>query len=159
VILAAASWPALAWTPPTFGQAKKPPVVIGWLSPGTPDGAAARNLAAFKEGLAVLGWTEGTQFVIESRWAEGDFGRMRALAEELAKRRPAILLAGSASMAMLMAKAAPDVAIVQAGGTSPVQTGLAQSLARPGGMVTGITQLPVELNEKLVELLVEVAPN
>ena len=57
-----------------------------------------------------------------------------------------------------MVKAAPDIPIVQVGGVSPVQAGLAQTLARPGGMVTGITQLPRELSEKMIELLVEVAP-
>ena len=158
LILAAASWPALAWTSAVFGQSKKPPVVIGWLGVGTPETTVPRNMAVFKEALSALGWKEGTQFVIEVRWAGSEVERLPALARELAKRKPAVVVAGSATVAIHMAKGAPDIPIVQAGGTNPVHTGLAKSLARPGGMVTGITQLPVELSEKLIELLVETAP-
>ena len=158
LIFAAASWPALAWTSAALSQPKKPPVVIGYLATGSYQTTAASNLAVLKEGLVARGWKEGAQFVIEARSAEGHIERLPALAEELAKLRPAVVVTGAASTAILMAKTAPDIPIVQAGGTNPVQTGLAKSLARPGGMVTGITQIPVELSEKLIELLVEVAP-
>lgn len=158
VMLAVASCSLIAWTGAAIGQPKKPPFVIGYLvQGGSPQGAAA-NLAVFKQSLAALGWKEGVQFVIETRTAEGHIERVPALAQELAKLKPAVVVVGAASMAIHMSKAAPDIPIVQAGGNSPVQTGLAKSLARPGGMVTGITQIPMELSEKLIELLVEVAP-
>jgi len=75
------------------------------------------------------------------RWAEGEVERLPALVKELVARKPAVLLAASASAVMHLATGAPNIPIVQASGASPVQTGLAASLARPGGMVTGITSL------------------
>ena len=140
-----------------FAQAKKPPVVIGWLSLGSPE-PSSQTLVAFKEGFAAQGWKEGTQYVIEARWAEGEFERLPVLAAELAKRKPAVVIVPAVTLSHHMVKTAPDIPIVQVGGVSPVQAGLAQTLARPGGMVTGITQLPRELSEKMIELLVEVAP-
>jgi putative ABC transport system substrate-binding protein len=156
LIRAAAAWPLCAWTAGVFAQAKKPPIVIGWLAAGRRENA--RGLAALKEGLAALGWKEGAQFVIEERWAEGEIERLPALAEELAARKPAVIVVASVTAAMRLAKVAPTTPIVLGGGTSPVEAGLAASLARPGGMVTGIANLAVELSEKLIELLVEVAP-
>jgi hypothetical protein len=70
LLVAAAAWPALAWAGTTFGQAKKVPVLIGWLGGGTRTGTG-RNLAAFKEGMAALGWNEGSNYVLEEHWAEG----------------------------------------------------------------------------------------
>ena len=147
---------ATAWTPRTlFAQAKKPPVVIGWLH-GT--GSTRGSLAAFKEGLAALHHTEGASYVIEARWAEGRLERLPALAEELKQRKPAVIVTYLDVATQAAAKAAPDTPIVQAVGASPVVVGLANSLARPGGMVTGLTNLPSELSSKYLELLIAAAP-
>ena len=115
-----------------FAQAKKSPVVIGWLSLGIRE-QGGRSLDAFKEGLVALGWKEGVQFVIEPRWADGQAERYSSLAQELAARKPAVIVTTSHFAARHANKAAPNVPIVQATGTDPVPSGLAASLARPGG--------------------------
>ena len=156
LILAAAAWPALAWTDAAFGQSKKPPVLIGWLHPGSRI-MSRRSLTAFKEGMEALGWKEGSNYALEERWADGRVDRLPALAEELAARKPALIVALLTAV-MVAAKAAPNVPVVQAQGASPVNTGLAASLARPGGMVTGVTNMATEVSEKYLELLLAAAP-
>ena len=156
LILAAAAWPALAWTDAAFGQSKKPPVLIGWLHPGSRI-MSRRSLTAFKEGMEALGWKEGSNYALEERWADGRVDRLPALAEELAARKPALIVALLTAV-MVAAKAAPNVPVVQAQGASPVNTGLAASLARPGGMVTGVTNMVTEVSEKYLELLLDAAP-
>lgn len=138
-----------------FAQAKKPPVVIGWLH-GT--GTNKASLTAFKEGLAALHHTEGASYVIEARWAEGRLGQLPALADELKQKKPAVIVTYLDVATQAAAKAAPGTPIVQAVGASPVDAGLARSLARPGGMVTGLTNLPGELSSKYLELLIAAAP-
>ncbi len=156
-LIAAAAWPALAWTGAVFGQPKKPPVLIGWLLAGSRTGSA-RALTAFKEGMAALGWKEGSNYVLEERWAEGRVDRLPALAEELAAKKPALIVAGLSLATAAAVKAAPKTPIVQTSGASPVDLGLAASLARPGGMVTGVTNIADQLSEKYLELLLAAAP-
>ena len=158
ILIAAAAWPLVGWRSAAHAQAKHKPVVIGWLHTGSRE-AGARVLAAFREGLAGVGLKEGTHVVIEARWADGQVDRLPALGRELAAKKPAVIVATSAAVAVRLAESAPNIPIVQASGTNPVQTRLAASLARPGGMVTGITNLSSELSEKLVEMLVAVAPH
>jgi len=155
LLLAAAAVPALAWTGVAFGQSKKPPVLIGWLHAGSRT-VSGRSLTDFKEGMAALGWKEGSNYVLEERWADGRYERLPALAEELAARKPALIVAGLATAAA--AKAAPNIPVVQGQGSSPVTVGLAASLARPGGMVTGVTNVVSEVSEKYLELLLAAAP-
>ena len=156
-IAAAAAWPMIGWNAIATAQSKRAPVVIGWLHLNSRE-ATVGPFAALKEGLAALGLKEGAQFVIEGRWADGRVDRLPGLAEELAAKKPAVIVATSSMVANVLVKAAPNTPIVQATGTSPVESGRAASLARPGGMVTGLTNLATELSEKLVELLVAVAP-
>ncbi|MBI3917027.1 MAG: ABC transporter substrate-binding protein [Betaproteobacteria bacterium] len=156
-ILAAAAWPALAWMGAAFGQSKKPPVVIGWLNSGSRT-RGGRSLPAFKEGMAALGWKEGSNYVLEERWAEGRGDRLRTLAEELAARKPEVIVAAVGNATAAAARAAPKTPIVQANGNSPVSFGLAASLARPGSMVTGVTNIITEISEKYLELLLAAAP-
>jgi putative ABC transport system substrate-binding protein len=147
---------AAAMTPRVvFAQAKKAPVLIGWFHAGS---RQLENLAAFKEGLAALGWKEGSQVVYEERWADGGRERLQPLAEELAARKPAIIVAAPLSAVVAAAKAAPNTPVVQANGSSPVGQGLAANLARPGGMVTGVTNIVSEISEKHLELLLAAAP-
>ncbi len=156
VLLAAAAWPALACANAVFGQSKKPPVLIGWLSP-RPRGLEAHLLAALKEGLAALGWKEGSQVVIEERWADGRSDRLRPLAEELAAKKPAVIVAVTTLAAAAASKGAPNIPIVHVG-ADLVAAGLAKSLARPGGMITGVTSFSTTISEKYVELLLAAAP-
>jgi len=152
-ILAAAAWPALAWAGAAFGQAKKPPVVIGHLSMNPRSG---RDVPEFKEELAALGWKEGSDYVLEERWGNGRWERLQPLAKELAARKPALIVARTSAAARAAAKAAPKTPIVMTG--NPAAAGLAKSLARLGGMVTGIAALRSEVAEKYVELLLAAAP-
>jgi putative ABC transport system substrate-binding protein len=144
-----------------FAQAKNPPIVIGWLEGGSRE-INGHRLAAFKEGMAALGWQEGAQYVIEERWAQGKTRMGDALAVELAAKKPAVIVAAPSSMTRDAAKAAPGVPIVQANGASPVNSGLAKNHARPGGMVTGLSNLTGggedTLVEKYVEMLLLAAP-
>ena len=141
-----------------FAQSKKPPVVIGWLSAGPWPEAGGGNLAEFKKELATLGWQEGANYVLEELYAAGQLNRLPALAEELTTKKPTLIVAVNSSATIAAAKAASRVPIVQVTGTSPVNTGLAASLARPGGMVTGLTGLAPELSAKYLELLLAAAP-
>jgi putative ABC transport system substrate-binding protein len=148
---------ALAWAGAVRAQAKKAPVVIGWLHGGSRE-RSAHSFAAFKEGLAALGWKEGSQVVIEERWADGRSERLQPLAQELAAKKPAIIVAAPSLAVRAAAKGAPNTPIVMASGGDPVAGGFAASLARPGGMVTGLTNISTELTEKYLELLLAAAP-
>ena len=87
-IIAAAAWPTLAWLGAAFSQSKQAPIVIGWINAGSRE-ANGHFLAAFKAGLAALGWKEGSQLVFEERWADGQSARLQPLAKELAALKPA----------------------------------------------------------------------
>jgi len=157
LLISAAAWPALAWAGTVLAQSKNAPVVIGWLNTDSRV-LSGHNLTEFKEGLAALGWKEGAQYVIEERWANGRIDQLQPLAEELAARKPAIIVAALVAAVIAGAKAAPRTPIVMASGGDPVALGLVKSLARPGGMITGVTGVPAETTEKHLELLLAAAP-
>jgi putative ABC transport system substrate-binding protein len=123
-------------------------------------GASASKpfLDAFRDGLRTLGYAEPVNFTLEERYAEGRTDRLAALAQELVARRPDVMLV-STTPASLAAKAAssqvPMVVVLVA---DPVGTGIVQSLARPGGNITGITNIVAELAGKRLELLKELLP-
>ena len=154
-ILAAAAWPAVACASAAFAQSK-PPVLIGWLSLGSQK--TSSNLVRLKEGLAALGWKEGSNYVLEERWADGRQERLLSLAQELAARKPAVIVASTMLATISAAKVAGQIPIVMFVGTDPVAAGVVKSLARPGGMVTGVTSLAIDVTEKYVELLLAAAP-
>ena len=139
-----------------LAQAKQKPVLIGWLNVGSRD-THGHFLAALKEGLAALGWTDGADLVYEERWAAAAMDRLPALAAELEAKGPAVLFAATGSAAAAAIKAAPRIPIVFVVG-DPVGTGLVTSLARPGGMATGVANLTTAYSEKYVELLLSAAP-
>lgn len=141
----------------SFAQSRPAPVVIAWLSLNSRE-SGSRFLAAFKEGLAALGWKEGSQFVIEERWANGQYELLAPLAAELAAKNPAIFVAGPSLPVAAAAKAAPRTPIVHATGSDPVAAGFAASLARPGGMITGLSNLATDITEKHLELLLAFVP-
>ena len=142
-------------------QAKSVPR-IGFLSrdlhPADSRAPAPRNLEAFRQGLRELGYTEGKNIIIEYRYAEGRFERLPALAEELVRLNVEIIVAESYSAARDAKKVTTTIPIIMASGADPVETGLVASLARPGGNVTGLTNLTPQLLGKRLELLKEVVP-
>jgi putative ABC transport system substrate-binding protein len=135
----------------------KPPVLIGWLNTDSRE-LSGQNLGAFKEGLAALGWKEGAQYVLEERWASGRVDRLPSLAEEIAARKPAIIVAALTGAVYAASKAAPKTPIVMAYGNDPVALGLVKSLSRPGGLITGLTSIGASTAEKYLELLLAAAP-
>lgn len=134
----------------------KPPVLIGWLEASAREGDTYR-LKSFKEGMAALGWKEGVDYVLEQRWAQGQMDRLPALAAEIAAKKPAIIVTTPSDSTRAAAKAAPATPIVQANG-GPQLVGLIKSIARPGGMVTGLTNINTEIGSKHVELLRDAVP-
>src|SRR5215471_8599681 len=138
----AATWPIAGHAQ----QSKQGPVLIGWLAVVSRE-SGAHFLAAFKHGLSALGWKEGAHVVIEDRWADGQIDRLQALAEELAAMKPAVIVAFPALAVTAASKAAPRTAIVHATGVDPIAAGFAASLARPGGLVTGIFYKDTETTE------------
>ena len=153
-LAAGAAWPALAWTGTLRAQAQAP-VVIGSLIPGSR--GEGRGTVIFNEAMAALGWKLGTQFVLEERYAEGRMERLPALAQELASKKPAVIVAFTSVVARAAAAAAPTTPIVLASG-DPLSTGLVANLARPGGLITGLSNVSFDLNLKVIELLLEAMP-
>ena len=155
-IIAAAAVPAFAWNRRTHGQAKKQPVVVGVLNFGS--GTPGNNLAAFREELAARGWKEGAELTVEVVNARGDFDRVPELAQALAAKSPVVIVAATSRVLQEVAKAAPRTPIVMVSIGDPVAYGFAKSLAHPGGMITGVSNLGPDIGSKFVELLVAAAP-
>ena len=148
---------AVAW--PLAARAQQPAVpVIVFLHPGASE-TGARDGAAFRKGLHETSYIEGQNVTVEYHWLEGQYGRLPAVMADVIHRPVAVIAIPGSVVAARAAKAATATTpIVFAIGDDPVQAGLVASLGRPGGNITGVTSLNVEVTPKRLRLLHELIP-
>jgi putative tryptophan/tyrosine transport system substrate-binding protein len=151
--------PALILATIQLAAAQQPKNVprIGWLTNGFLSTTSARQ-QAFREGLRDLGYVEEKNILIEWRGADNIPERRRAIAEELVSLKVDVIVTGGSDAARVAKEATSTIPIVMASSNDPVGDGFVASLARPGGNITGLSQLSPELNGKRLEILKEVLP-
>jgi putative ABC transport system substrate-binding protein len=153
----AAATPALLWSLPLTAQQPAMPV-IGFMSSRS-QRASALLVTAFRKGLSEVGYVDGSNVIVEYRWAEGQFYRLPALATELV-RRPvnALVATGGIGSAIAAKMATTTIPVVFAIGGDPVDLGLVTSINRPGGNLTGTTFFTAVLGAKRLELVRALMP-
>jgi len=152
---------AVGWPLAVGAQQQKGMPVIGFLGGFAPSMNALieLELAAFRQGLAETGYVDGQNVAIEYRRAEGHLDRLPALAADLVARKVDVIVTEGGDASSLAAKnATTTIPIVFHSSSDPVAIGLVASLARPGGNLTGVSTMQVELMPKLLEMLLELVP-
>jgi len=157
ILLAAVTWPALAWAGAVHAQVPARVRRIGLLSPFSPSNTVLSH-QAFRQGLRDLGWVEGKNISIEYRYAEGRRGSLPDLAADLVRLKVDVIVASAPPAALAAQRATTTIPIVMTDADDPVAAGLVDSLARPGGNVTGLSQMSPQLGGKRLELLKEIVP-
>jgi putative tryptophan/tyrosine transport system substrate-binding protein len=151
---AAAAWPLVA-----RGQSERMRRIGVFMPLAADDPESLARVGAFLQGLQALGWTDGRNVRIDYRWAAGDAERIRRYAVELAALAPDVILAGGAAVVPSLLQATRTVPIVFTQTPDPVGAGFVNSLARPGGNVTGFTIFEYGISAKWLELLKEITPH
>jgi putative ABC transport system substrate-binding protein len=147
---AVAAWPLAA-------RAQSKPARLALLGSGAAQSSGI-FVEALKQGLADNGLVEGQGYVLDVRWAEGEYGRFPALAADAAKHDPSLILATTIAAVRAAQRASSTIPIVMTTINDPVGAGLVASLARPGGNTTGIANLSEDVTPKVLEILRAVIP-
>jgi putative tryptophan/tyrosine transport system substrate-binding protein len=137
------------------GQSKPP--IVGVLGSGSAQSSSSL-IDALKQGMNENGLTEGRDYLLDVRWAEGDYTRFAVLAFELLERKSSVIIVTTIAAARAAQKMAPATPIVMTGLIDPVGVGLIASLARPGNNTTGVSNMIQDVSAKALELIREVAP-
>ena len=146
---------AAAW--PLAARAQQTSPIVGFLHYGSPD-ELGHLATAVRQGLKEAGFVEGQNVAIEYRWAEGHYDRLPALAADLVRRQVTVITAGGNSSAQVVKEATATIPIVFTSGADPVKSGLVASLSRPGGNLTGVSFIAVEIANKRLQLTRELLP-
>ena len=150
---------ATVWPLGARAQPASPTRLVGILMGFSESDQASQSLVAeFRAALAKLGWKEGSNLRIELRWGAGDADRIDAFAKELVDLRPDVILGQTTPVANALARETRTIPIVFVTVSDPIGSGLAASLTRPGGNITGFTFVESAMGGKWVELLKEIAP-
>lgn len=157
ITILAIAFAMLAFAQPVYAQHPKKIPRIGILTAGSPSSDAAW-IEAFRQGLRELGYVEGHSIVIEYRYGEGKTAQYPALVTELVQLKVELIVVGGATATRAAKKVTTLIPLVMANVTDPVALGFVASLARPGGNITGVSNLAPELGKKRLELLKEIVP-
>ena len=144
---------------PLVGDAQAPTAVarIGWMSRGNPN-TSDQNMDAFRKGMRELGYLEGQEFVMEPRYAGGKSELMPEQAAELERGGVNVIIAGPFEALQAAKQSTSRVPIIMTPSVDPVATGVVKSLERPGGTITGITEMMPELTPRRLQLLKQIVP-